>query len=325
MRHSVERHVLRAAIVGAAILSLAAGGQATAEELHQKWLKYFAGGWKAQYAAGHSTWYKNELVAGGHALLHVNPTDDGVFLIGWRPDTKTFVQTVYAADGAFFQTEYSDLAEKSLRVSGCGVLASGAVFKGTGELRQIDQDNYEITSEVESDIWKFSGTDRFTRQDSQQASAKVSTKSDRGVVPVASLFDQNRLDFAAGNWHTTSIPGHDSPLNVRVAAGGRALVGTSPEGAVFVAGWRPDTKAFVWISHQHNGGYGQSRYTDFSEHSLRGTTVCLLSPTATAMRGNVCLQRLSEDHYRLTSGLQLGTGKLTVTQDIHRQKSMAAR
>lgn len=53
---------------------------------------------------------------------------------------------------------------------------------------------------------------------------------------------------------------------------------------------------------------------------MQGTTVGTLSPTAPALRGKVCMQKIDEDHFELTADLKMGEGKLTITRNFHRQK-----
>lgn len=317
MRRTVECWMCGAGAVFAALLCCVAASNAMAEEPHEKWLKYLEGGWKAEFAAGDTAWVKNEFVADGRALFNVNPTRGGVSLMGWRPDTKTLVQTIYSAKGGFHQAEFSEVTERSMRVTTRGALDNGTVYKGTGELRKTGDDSYEISDEVASAYWKFTGTNKFTRQEKQSPATEADTAAETDTDATEQKPYQKWLDYLEGDWKRESPPGKG---NMRLVANGHALVFAEDEGGFTLVGWQQDTKALVFTGYLPSGGFLQVEYTDVGDNTLAGTVVGTLVPSLPVFSGKGRIEKIDEDRYKLTGDLKLGEGNLAISQEFHRQQ-----
>ena len=66
---------------------------------YQKWIRQWEGSWDVTFAHGVQMKTQIQLVAKGHAALILDDTD-GVGVVGWHPDSKTLVATVYSPNGA---------------------------------------------------------------------------------------------------------------------------------------------------------------------------------------------------------------------------------
>lgn len=300
--------------------SLGTAQDATADQPYQKWLKYFEGEW-TQVFMGQSIVIRHQLGAGGHASL-MQAGDDVVGLTGWEADTETMVTHIYASQPIFppfLRSRSTDIGDDLVQSKRIGVLPLDQPFTGTDTWRKIDNDNCELSVEMQAGTAELSATVKMARSKGEDSS----TTKPRAIEPVPSATAdqpyQKWLKYMQGDWDVALADGRETVFHQKLVAGGRALINQPDDGALMLTGWRPDNKTVLQTVYTPEGGYQHAAISEITDSTMSGKVHGKIPGIPVTYKGTVVWRKIDKDAYEVDFDLDIGGLNFKATSKLKRK------